>query len=202
MAAGLSTTTVFSLAVVLSVSFLIGELFERIGIESIIGYIVAGLLLGPGIKNLAHTSAFSGLIKPEWALTPESIAGFGTVGAILILFQAGLREHNAIEIFQHRQGLDLGLGVLIGSFSFILAALIAVGTRFLPYSTWQQFVFLALAYAVVDIGVPSKVMLSRSLLREDIGSYTIKSSVINVTAGFAVLTALILLVSPTLENTA
>jgi Kef-type K+ transport system membrane component KefB len=40
------------------------------------------------------------------------------------------------------------------------------------------------------------------MLRKDIGSYTIKSSVINVTAGFAILTVLIIINSPTLENLA
>lgn len=185
--AGISTSTLFGLAVVLSVSFLVGELFERIGIESIIGYIISGLVLGPAVLNM---------------IQPETVAGFGTVGAILILFEAGLREENAMDIFRNQQGLDLGLGVLIGSFFFILAALLLVGEQYLPYNTLQQFVFLALAYALVDIGVPTKVMLERNLLREEIGSYTIQSSVINVTAGFGVLTALIILTSPTLENLA
>ena len=187
MAAGLSTSTLFALATVLLVSFLVGELFERIGIESIIGYMVSGLVLGPAVLGIVN---------------PESIAGFGTIGATLILFQAGLREENAMEIFRHKQGLDLGLSVLIGSFLFIFAALFFIGDQFLPYSTVQQFVFIALAYAVVDIGVPSKVMLSRNMLRQEIGSYTIKSSVINVTAGFGILTVLIIVNSPSLENLA
>ncbi|MFB6292392.1 MAG: cation:proton antiporter [Candidatus Nanohaloarchaea archaeon] len=185
--AGISSGILFNVAILLASSFIVGEIFERIGLESIIGYIVTGLMLGPAMLNI---------------ITPSDVIGFGTIGATLILFQAGLREENAADIFRHEQGLDMGLGVLIGSFTFIMAALLLVGENFLPYSGLKEFVFIALAYAVVDIGVPSKVMLSRGMLREPIGKYTIKSAVINVTAGLAVLTMLVLLTSTTLESLA
>ncbi|MFB6145367.1 MAG: cation:proton antiporter [Candidatus Nanohaloarchaea archaeon] len=187
MAAGLATSTLFGLAVVLLSSFIVGEFFERIGLESIIGYIITGLILGPAVLNIVK---------------PESLAGFGTIGATLILFQAGLREQNAADIFRHRKGLDLGIGILIGSFLFIFAALVLFGDIFLPEIGIKAYVFIALAYSLIDIGVPSKIMLSRGMLREDIGRYTIKSAVINVTAGFAVLTALVLTTSTTLTDLA
>lgn len=185
--AGISASLLFDLGLILMASFLVGELFERIGLESIIGYIITGLLLGPSVLDLVD---------------PSAVASFGTIGATLILFQAGLREENAADIFRHQEGLDLGLGVLIGSFTFIIAALLLVGGKFLPYSGVKEFVFIGLAYAVVDIGVPSKVMLNRGMLEKDIGTYTIKSTVINVTAGLGVLTVLVLLTSATLESLA
>lgn len=185
MAAGLSTQMLFNISIVLGVSFIVGELFERVGLESIIGYIITGLLLGPEILDL---------------VSPEAFAGFGTIGATLILFQAGLREENAADIFRHEEGLDLGLGILIGSFLFIMTALILFGSNFLPFTGVKQYIFIALAYAMVDIGVPSKIMLSKGILREEIGEYTIKASIINVTAGFAVLTALVLVTSTGLES--
>lgn len=185
--AGISASLLFDLGLILMASFLVGEFFERIGLESIIGYIITGLLLGPSVLDLVD---------------PKGVAGFGTIGATLILFQAGLREENAADIFRHEEGLDLGLGVLIGSFMFIIAALLLVGGKFLPYSGVKEFVFIALAYAVVDIGVPSKVMLSRGMLEKEMGTYTIKSTVINVTAGLGVLTILVLMTSATLESLA
>lgn len=187
MASGISASILFNLAVLLSMSFIIGEIFERIGLESIIGYIITGLVLGPSVLGL---------------MEPSSMAGFGTIGATLILFQAGLREENAADIFRHEEGLDLGIGVLIGSFLFILFSLFLIGTEFLSFAGLREYLFIALAYAVVDIGVPSKVMLSRNMLDERMGKYTIKSSVINVTAGLAVLTALVLATSTTVESLA
>lgn len=185
MAAGISTNVLFDLAVLLSASFIVGELFERVGLESIIGYIITGLALGPAFLNI---------------IQPEAVAGFGTIGATLILFQAGLREENVADIFRHEKGLDLGLGVLIGSFLTILVGLFLWGGELLPFADLKAFIFLALAYSVVDIGVPSKIMLERGMLRKDIGKYTIKSSVINVTGGLEVVTVLVLLTSTSFES--
>lgn len=195
--AGLSTSTLFAISVILAFSFILGEIFERLGLESIIGYIVAGLLAGPVITEFGSSLP---VIEPGWAISADALAGFGTIGATLILFQAGLREENAVEIFQHRKGLDLGLGVLIGSFAFIFGAILLFGHQMLPFDTMEQFIFLALAYSMIDIAVPTKVMLSRGMLDKDIGTYTIKASVINVTAGFALLTFLVLTTATSVQK--
>ncbi|NMJ77183.1 hypothetical protein GLU64_02120 [Nanohaloarchaea archaeon] len=176
MAGGLAAGTMFDLGLLLFASFIIGEIFERIGIESIIGYIVTGLILGPSVLQV---------------IEPGTVKGFATIGASLVLFQAGLREENVVEIFRHRQGLQLGIGVLSGSFIFILGMLVLFGSQFLPYDSFTPFLYLALGYAIVDIGVPSKIMLSKGLLRSNTGKYTVKASVINVTAGLLAVTALV-----------
>lgn len=178
MAAGLAAQTMYELGILLFLSFIVGELFERIGIESIIGYIVTGLILGPSVLGMIEADA---------------VKGFATIGASLVLFQAGLREENVMEIFRHRQGLQLGIGILVGSFAFILGMLILFGEMFLPYTDLTAFIYLALGYAIVDIGVPSKIMLSKGMLRNPTGKYAIKSSVINVTVGLLAVTGLVIL---------
>lgn len=183
--AAISAEILFTLAALVSTSFVLGEICERIGLESIIGYITAGLLLGPAVLNLIEGGA---------------VTGFGTIGATLILFQAGLREENVKDIFTHRKGLDLGIGLLIGTFTVFLLFLMTAGQNYMPFDTVRQLIFIALAYSVVDIGVPSKIMLSRGMLREDTGKYAIKSAVINVAAGLAVLTALVLATAGSLKD--
>ena len=183
--AGLSGATLLNLGMLLGASFVVGEIFERIGLESILGYILTGLILGPSVLGI---------------MTAESVTGFATIGAILILFQAGLREQNVKEIFLHREGLQLGTAILLGGFAFIFTILYFFGGQILPYNSIQAFIFLALAYALVDIAVPSKIMLSRGMLREKTGKYTIKSSVINVSAGFIALTALVVISSNNLQS--
>ena len=180
MAAGLAAQTMFDLGLLLFLSIIVGEIFERLGIESIIGYISTGLVLGPSILGM---------------IDPGSVRGFATIGASLVLFQAGLREENAANIFRHKEGLQLGLGILAGTFAFIFGALMLFGDSFLPYSGIEAFVFIALGYALVDIAVPSKIMLSKGVLRDPTGKYAIKSSVINVTAGLLLVTGLVVLSS-------
>lgn len=180
MAAGLAAQTMFELGILLFLSVVVGEIFERFGIESMIGYITTGLVLGPSVLGM---------------IDPESVRGFATIGASLVLFQAGLREDNVVNIFKHRQGIQMGLGILASSFAVILSALALFGDSFLPYTSLQAFVFIALGYALVDIAVPSKIMLSKGVLRDPTGKYAIKSSVINVTVGLLLVTALVILSS-------
>ncbi|MFB6175261.1 MAG: cation:proton antiporter [Candidatus Nanohalobium sp.] len=196
MSAALSSQTLLTIGILLASSFIVGEIFERIGLESIIGYVVTGILFGPGLSKAAEIFNF---IPQNFALSPEPVAGFATVGATLILFQAGLQEENVVEIFTHKEGLKLGVSALLGTFLFVFGALYFLSPEFVPAHGAQAFVFLALAYAVVDIGVPSKIMLSRDMLHGDFGSYTIKSSVINVTSGFIALTLLVVMASNSLE---
>ncbi|MFB6100828.1 MAG: cation:proton antiporter [Candidatus Nanohalobium sp.] len=197
MAAGLSGATLLNLGILLGAAFVIGEIFERIGLESILGYIFTGLIFGAGIKNLAPYVSF---IQEGWAISASSITGFATIGAVLILFQAGIKEENVKDIFLHKRGFQLGTMVLAGSFLFIFSVLMLTGSSVLPYSGVTPLLFLALGYSIVDIGVPSKIMLSRGLLRKEIGSYTIKSAVINVTTGFLVLTALVIFSTPSVQT--
>lgn len=182
--AGIQAPTLFALGILLLTAFVLGELFERLGLESIIGYIVAGLILGPSVLKLVE---------------PGSVSAFGTLGATLILFLAGLREDNVGEIFGHKKARQLGLVLLATSFAFIFGALHFTGSMFLPYDTVQQFLFLAIAYAVVDIGVPTKVMLSKGKLDTEIGRYTIRASVINVTVGLLALVGLVMYSSGLVE---
>jgi len=195
--AGLSAPTLLNLGILLGASFIVGELFERIGLESILGYIFTGLILGAGVKNLAP---YIPLLSSEMAITPGSVSGFATIGAVLILFQAGINEQNIKEIFLHKKGLQLGTAILLGSFAFIFGALMLIGESILPYQGVTSMLFLALAYSLVDIAVPSKLMLNRGLIRKPIGSYTIKSSVINVSLGFLALTAVVILFSNSLTQ--
>jgi Kef-type K+ transport system membrane component KefB len=182
VAAGLAAQTLYEIGILLFISIVVGELFERFGIESMLGYIVTGLVLGPSVLGI---------------MEPDSVRSFATIGASLILFQAGLREENAAEIFSHKQGLQLGIGILVGSFAFIMGMLMLFGDMFLPYSELMPFLYLALGYSIVDIAVPSKIMLTRGMLRDETGKYAIKSSVINVTVGLLAVTALVLLSTST-----
>jgi Kef-type K+ transport system membrane component KefB len=195
--AGLSGATLLHLGILLGASFIVGEFFERIGLESILGYIFTGLIFGAGIRNLAP---YIPVIQQEWALSASSITGFATIGAVLILFQAGINENNVKEIFIHRKGLQLGSAILIGTFLLMFPMLFFFGQSILPYSGVLPMIFLALAYSLVDIAVPSKLMLNRGLLRKEIGSYTIKSSVINVSLGFLILTSLVIFSTSSIQS--
>ena len=65
------TNVILSLFVLLGVSVIFGEIFERIKLDAVVGYLIAGLVLGPSLLN--------------W-ISPHAIEDFAIIGAILILF--------------------------------------------------------------------------------------------------------------------
>ena len=96
----------------------------------------------------------------------------------MILFVAGMKQQDIGEIYKDRPPLKIGLTLL-----FVTGILMTLFFYFVPryfgltFSWFQAFV-LGLAFAVVDIGVPAKVLISKGLINRPVGRITIRSSII------------------------
>ncbi|MBT3985405.1 cation:proton antiporter [archaeon] len=177
------TNVILSLFVLLGVSVIFGEIFERIKLDAVVGYLIAGLVLGPSLLN--------------W-ISPHAIEDFAIIGAILILFLAGLKEQDASSLYKNKKAMFLGIGVLVITFLVIFAFLMSPLMPWLSGKeyTFLQVLFIALAFAVVDLGVPAKILLSKKLLNTEFGQTVLNGAVINVIAGLTMLTVLTLFFSP------
>ncbi len=171
------TNFLLSIAVLLLASFALGEVFERFGLDAVIGYLLAGLLLGPSILKLVN---------------PHIVEDFALVGAVLILFMAGLKEENAAQIYTNKKAVSIGIALLLGTFAAVFITLFIMGSFNL-----MQIIFFALAFAVVDLGVPAKLFLSLGLLDTEYGRSALNAGVINILFGFSALVGLTLFFNPT-----
>ncbi len=70
--------------------------FRRLGLGSVLGYLIAGMVIGPGA--LAFVSA------------PEAVLGLGELGVVLLLFLVGL-ELEPTRLWQMRRSI-LGMGAV------------------------------------------------------------------------------------------
>ncbi|MFC1774732.1 cation:proton antiporter [Nanoarchaeota archaeon] len=178
MSEALITNVLLSLALLIGVARILGEIFERIGIGAVIGELVTGLILGPSVLN--------------W-ISPHSVESFALVGSVLILFFAGLQQKDTGSILRNLPALSIAVGMLV--FSFLGVFLIFRGS----FETLSQIVFIALAYAVVDLGVPAKLLLSKNLLKERFGQNFLNIAVINVLLGLLGLTFLTFYFAPSTQ---
>jgi Kef-type K+ transport system membrane component KefB len=170
------TNILLSIAALLFVSIAFGELFERFGLDAVLGYLVAGLLLGPSVLN--------------W-INPHLVEDFAIVGAVLILFMAGLKESSAADIYKDRTAVKIGLSLLVGTFIAMMVMLFLI-----KQFNYTQMIFLALAFAVVDLGVPAKLMLSTGILNTKFGRNTLNAGVINVISGLGLLVLITMFFNP------
>lgn len=155
-----------TLFLVIGLSLLIGEIFERIGFDAVIGQLISGLILGSSMLNLVKA---------------DVIEDFAVIGSVLILFLAGLNQKNIENTIKDKKAITLGLTALVTTFIFSV-------TYFSGKMTFLQAIFLALAYSVVDLGVPAKILLSKKMFHTDYGQRILNTAVINIFTGLTLLT--------------
>ncbi len=103
-------------AAMLAVGKLLGEVAERIGLPSVLGELVAGVLLGPGLLRIVPVGTEPGA---------DMVALLAELGVILLLFEVGL-ETNLKAMFK------------VGPASLAVAA-VGVATPFLlGYLYWSR----------------------------------------------------------------
>ena len=125
-------------------------LFRRLGLGAILGYLVAGAIIGPYELGLIYQ--------------PEAAFQFSELGVVLLLFVIGL-ELNPQQLWKMR--FDIGL---LGSAQMLLTALAITGllSTFLALN-WQQSFMIGLALALSSTAFAVPLMEERKLMGTPIG---------------------------------
>lgn len=169
------------LAVLLLAARLLGELAQRLNQPSVLGEIIAGIVIGP--------SLISGIF-PElgaWLVPSNEIRGYlleqtALVGAMFMLLFTGLE----IDVNLIRRYARIAVGTSVGGLLLPFSAGFVLGEFVIPDSLLanpdQRFVFslfLATAMAICALPVIAKVLLDINALRRDIGQIVIASAMID-----------------------
>lgn len=149
-----------ALLLLLVVARLLGELMNRMGQSSVVGEILAGVVLGPAVF---------GLVLP----TPE-LAGISELSVFLILLSAGL-EMDYREIVR----AFLGRGAILGAVTFFLpmGAGLVLGVASRLNAT--QSVILALVIAITALPVIIRILSDLKLLDSPVSKYSVATAVFN-----------------------
>jgi TrkA-C domain/Sodium/hydrogen exchanger family len=136
------------LAIVLVIAGIVGFIFQRIGLSNIVGFLVAGLLVGP------HASRF-GLVSD-----PGTIEGLSQLGLAFLMFSIGLD----LSISKMRR---FGLGVAVAV--VISAALVFNTFRFLTPLlgvTGREPIFIAGMMVASSSAMIGKMLRDTGLLHQ------------------------------------
>ncbi len=139
----LSVTVVFLAAAVVAV-----PIAQRLGLGSVLGYLIAGIAIGPwGL----------GLISDV-----EAILHFSEFGVVLLLFLIGL-ELNPKKLWQMRSPI-LGLGggqVLVTS--LVIAGIVMACSSMMPSITWRDALVIGMGLALSSTAIALRVIEEKSL---------------------------------------
>ena len=183
---------VIQVAVLLLAARVLAEVAQRLGQPSVVGELLAGIVLGP-----SGLSAISSIGR-RWLVPQSEVQGYlleviSLLGAMLLLLITGL-ETDLPLIRRHAR---TALGVAAGGLALPLVTGFVLG-QWLPDSLLphrdQRLVFalfVAAAMSISAIPVIAKVLLDLNLMRRDIGQTIIAAGMVDDTAGWVLLSIVV-----------
>ena len=156
------------LIIILAAAKLGGYLSVRMGQPSILGELLAGILLGPSLINITGLPFVS---DPE--MLNEFLRELGEMGVLLLLFLAGLELHLSDLTTNIRSSS------LIALLGFLLSLLLGayVGTAYGLTGIYPFFVGLALA--ATSISITAQTLMEQNTLRSKVGVGLLGAAVVD-----------------------
>src|SRR5512143_610760 len=136
--------------VYLAAAVIAAPLFARLGLGSVLGYLIAGVVIGPSVLGLTGKGT-------------DDVMHFAEFGVIVMLFLVGL-ELQPAKLWERRKPI-LGLGTLQVAAT---AALIG-GVAWLAGHAWEAALVAGLALALSSTAIVVQSLNERGLLKTSAG---------------------------------
>jgi len=164
-----------------------GEVFQRFGQPTVVGEILAGIILGPSL--LGSVSFFSDLSTVQNLNGTTLLDVISLIGAMLLLLITGLETDLALIKHHAKSAFATAIGGLILPLilGFVFAYFLPDSLLVDPTKKIIFALFIATAISVSAIPVIAKVLIDLNLIRRDIGQITIAAGMIDDTAAWILL---------------
>jgi Kef-type K+ transport system membrane component KefB len=175
-----------ALATLLGAAKIAGELMQKLGQPSVLGEILAGILLGPTVLGYFRPNIYN-LLFPSHGAIPIVLDTVTTMGVVFFLLTAGL-EIDLRSIFrQGRSALLVSfLGVIIPFFFGAGAA--GLFPHFLGAERGADRLIFALfvgtALSISALPVIAKILMDLNLLRTEMGTIVMSSAMFDDLVGW------------------
>ncbi len=179
---------VVQIAVLLAVARLLGGLAQKMGQPSVVGEILAGVLLGPSLLSGA-VPALGVWIVPRTEVQGFLIETIALVGVMTLLIVTGLETDLGLIRRKFRTALGVAVGGLILPFAAGLALGYTIPADLLADPTQRTvfMLFLATALSISAIPVLARVLMDLDLMRRDIGQTLLAAGMIDDITGWTLL---------------
>ena len=151
---------IVNLLILLLSAKLLGELAERFRQPSMIGEVIAGVILGPSLFNVIPS--------------PGEIKVIAELGVFMLIVLAGME----IEVEEIRKSI-LGKNIWIALLGFIIPMIsgLAIGLVFHFSNTFT--IFLGLCIAITALPVSIRILMDLGKLKTDVGQRIISAAIFN-----------------------
>src|SRR6056297_2279871 len=176
------------LTVLLFVARILGEAFAAVGQPTVVGELLAGVVLGPSLLGLVAPGAYEALFAvSETQFHLLEVVSW--LGLVMLLVVTGLETDIDLVVSKGRTAIVLSLGGIVVPFAtgFALgwvlpAAFVAAPDQRLVFS-----LFVATAMSISAIPVIAKVLLELDVVRRDVGQLILAAGMVDDTIGWILL---------------
>ena len=176
------------LALLLIVARLLGELARRVGLPSVVGELLAGIVLGPSLLGALAPGLFESIFPAE-AEQRHLLEVVSWLGVIMLLILTGLETDVGLIMRKGRSAAAVSIGGIIVPFAtgFGIAQVLPQEFIAAPDQRLVFSLFIGTAMSISAIPVIAKVLVEMRVVRRDIGQITLAAGMIDDTIGWILL---------------
>jgi len=167
---------------------LLGELMVRIGQPSIMGQIIAGIILGPSFFGLIFPHAQASLFPSDEAQKSMADA-VGQLGILFLLLLAGMETDLGLAKRLRKSAAGVSLTGIVIPFAagFALGELIPDWLLPDPQKRLVTSLFLGTALSISSVKIVASVVREMDFMRRNIGQLIVASAIIDDTVGWVII---------------
>jgi Kef-type K+ transport system membrane component KefB len=151
---------IIAVVVILVAAKMGGYISTRFNQPSVLGELLAGVLLGPTVLDMLHTWH---PLFPHPELLEELLAITAEVGVILLMLLAGLELHLPDLLHAGK------VSALAGTLGVLLPLGLGYGAAVLFDATGEQALFLGLTLAATSVSISAQTLMELNVLRSRVG---------------------------------
>jgi Kef-type K+ transport system membrane component KefB len=146
-----------ALVILISAAKLGGYISLRLGQPSVLGELIAGLILGPSLLDTLHHTPFT---SPH---LDETIALMAEMGVLLLMFLAGLELHIKDLVKSGR------VAALAGTLGVVFPVVMGFGTGYAFGMPTLPALFIGLVLAATSVSISAQTLMELKVLRSRVG---------------------------------
>ncbi|MDN2452198.1 cation:proton antiporter [Lactobacillus sp. UCMA15818] len=163
-----------SLVIILLFTTLAGHLTARVGIPAVLGQLLIGIIIGPGVLNIIHPT--------------DLIEQFAEIGVILLMFMAGIESN----MQQLKKYFKPALAVAL---SGVLLPVIVMGTASFCFGYhFQEALFIGVVFSATSVSISVVVLREFKALNSKEGATVLGAAVADDILGVLLLSLMIAIV--------
>ena len=176
------------IALLVGIGRLLGEVMQRMGQPSVMGQLLAGILLGPSVFGAIAPSLQQALF-PVHAEDRQMLDAVSELGVLMLLLLTGMETDLALVKRVRKTATLISLGGIVLPFACGYALGELLPTALLPDPHRRLFtsLFLAVALSISSVKIVAAVLREIDYLRRDLGQVILAAAITDDVIGWTAL---------------